>query len=264
MRHAFILAKLVQTALRPFGVKLSRIDTDQKYTAYRPKYDLKTGENGNLDANVQRTLNLIEYTKIGVSPYAGIKYDSAYHSVELSGTSVAGQRNPSARLGGIDFDFSNKTVLDIGCNQGGMLFAVSSLIKRGIGIDYDYRMINAANRIRAVNKINNTDFYVFDLEKENLDLIDSFITDRNVDVVFLLSVCMWIKNWRSVIDKCFSLSENLLFETNGTEEQQFEQEDYIRSKYDLVSLIRDASDDDPRQKARRLFFCKRGTRIGAV
>ena len=255
------LTELVQAVLKPFGVKLSRISSDMRYT-YRPKYDLVASGNGPGDTNVRRALNLIEYTKIGTSPYAGINYHSAYHSVELCGINVNGQRNPRARLQGVDFDFSGKTVLDIGCNQGGMLFAVSELVRYGVGIDYDYRMINAANRVGAVNRVGNVHFYVFDLEKENLDLIDNFIADATVDIVFLLSVCMWIKNWRSVIDKSLLLSENLLFETNGTEDQQIEQENYVRSKYERVDLVRDSSDDDPRQRSRRLFLCRRG--VGAL
>ena len=57
-------------------------------------------------------------------------------------------------------------MLDIGCNQGGMLYELSNRIKYGVGIDYDSRMINVANKIKSHNKLNHLDYYVFDLEKE--------------------------------------------------------------------------------------------------
>src|SRR5574337_1044888 len=71
-----------------------------------------------------------------------------------------------------------------------MLFSIADRIRSGVGVDYDYKMINVANRIRSYKGTANLDYYVFDLEKENLELLRNFIQSQKVDIVFLLSVCM--------------------------------------------------------------------------
>ncbi len=101
-----------------------------------------------------------------------------------------------------------------------MLFATKDEIEWGVGIDFDSKMINAANRIRSLRKIENLDFYVFDLDREDLTIIEDFLPD-DVDIVFLLSVCAWIRRWREVIEYCRDLAPHLLFEANGTDKRLF-------------------------------------------
>ena len=133
------------------------------------------------------------------------------------------------RLEDIPFSFDNLSVLDIGCNQGGMLYELSNRIKFGVGVDYDSRMINVANKMKSHCKLNNLDYFVFDLEKENLDYLSDFLPEDKVDVVFLLSICMWIENWREVVAKIPTISRKLIFESNGKPEQQQEQIDELKS-----------------------------------
>jgi SAM-dependent methyltransferase len=251
------LGKVVNSVLNPLGLKIARLPIGAKGGPTPPHYELASDTSSGLKKNTLRVLNLVEYTKRSGATYSGGAFDSAYHSIELDGHSFSGQRQPQDRLAGVDFDFNDAVVLDIGCNQGGMLFAVADRIKYGIGIDYDPRMINAANRIRSHLHITNTDFYVFDLEREHLDLLDSLLRDDHVDIIFLLSVCMWIKNWREVVNKCSSLAPNLLFETNGSPGQQTEQEQYLRKIYRGVKMLRGTSPDDPSQQKRKLFLCDR-------
>src|SRR5690606_3860648 len=152
--------------------------------------------------------------------------------------------------------FAGKSVLDIGCNQGGMLFQLERQLRWGIGIDYDYRMVNAANFLNTLRKSDRLHFYVFDLEKEPLDLIRDFLPESKVDVVFLLSVCMWLKNWREVVQFASRISQSMLFETNGTAEQQESQREQLTACYHTVTQISAASEDDPRQRNRRLYLCE--------
>jgi SAM-dependent methyltransferase len=208
------------------------------------------------DFNKLQILNLINYTKTSGKAYDADEYPSAYHSVNIDGQIINGQRDPIARLKNIPYDFTNKNVLDIGCNQGGMLFAISDLIKSGTGIDYDSRMINVANRLRFHNNKNNLSFYVFDLEKEDLYLILDFIPYEKIDIVFLLSMCVWLKNWRFIIKFISSVSSSLLFESNGDSSQQNEQIEQLNIYYNKVEMISEISDDDARQKNRKLFFCQ--------
>lgn len=187
--------------------------------------------------------------------YNAGQYDAGYHSFEINNYHFIGQRNPKLRFKDLPLSLKDKSVLDIGCNQGGMLYSFADEIKYGIGIDYDPRMINAANKIKSYANTNNIDYYVFDLEKENLGYIQDFLPDDRVDVVLLLSVCMWIKNWKEVIDFSHRISGNMIFESNGSVDQQFEQVEYLQKAYNYVHLIHEKSEDDLTQKFRKLYYC---------
>jgi SAM-dependent methyltransferase len=203
-----------------------------------------------------KLINLLNYTKKSASTYSGELYDVGYHTFNFGDKVLKGQRNPEERLKNVPFDFKNKTVLDLGSNQGGMLNAVASEIKYGIGLDYDSRMINVSNRIKEHNQNKNLQFYVFNLEDENLAYIQDFLPTDKVDICFLLSVCMWLKNWKELIEFVHKISNQLLFESNGSDEQQEEQINFLKATYREVSLINEISDDDPLQKKRKLLLCK--------
>ena len=115
-------------------------------------------------------------------------------------------------------------------------------------------MINAANRLKNAIGANNTSFYVLDLQREPLELISDFLPEQKVDICFLLSVCMWLDNWREVIDFAQAKSNSMLFETNGTPSQQQRQISYLRTRYRGVKLLSESSEDDPSQKHRKLFY----------
>jgi SAM-dependent methyltransferase len=210
-----------------------------------------------LDKDTRKIINLLNYTKRSTSAYDGGEFDVGYHSFNLKGKRFRGQRDPQQRFANVTYDFSGKTVLDIGCNQGGMLFEIADKIKHGVGIDYDARMVNVANRIRSYQKAPHLDFYVFDLQAERLDYISDLLTNDKVDICFLLSVCMWLKNWKDVIDFTYKSSDNLLFETNGSTEQQAEQIAYLEKIYSKVDLLSASSEDDPGQKKRKLLLCSK-------
>lgn len=206
------------------------------------------------DVVFRQIRNLLNYTKMSGAPYSAHRFPAGYHTIEIGGRRLEGQRQPTKRLTLVPFDFRGKTVLDIGSNQGGMLFEICGMLKEGIGIDSDSRMVNAANRIGAVRQAENVHFFVFDLEKEPLDLILDFLPEEHVDVVFLLAVCAWLKNWRDVIDFAASISTAMVFETTGTDEQQADQERYLRRLYRNVQLLAGRSDDDTTQRRRKLFY----------
>ena len=227
---------------------------NKKYVVPVERLDT-TKDDKNYDRSIKRVMNLLSYTrKSGVS-YSGGKFNTGYHSFNIKGYEFAGQRNPKLRFENLPFSLKGFSVLDIGCNQGGMLHAFSDEIKFGVGIDYDARMINAANKIKSYTETNNLDFYIFNLESENLEYINDFLPEEKVDVTFLLSICMWIENWKEVIQFAQNNSEKLIFESNGKPEQQEEQIQFLKSTYKNVDLINEKSDDDSSQKNRKLFVC---------
>ena len=200
-------------------------------------------------------LNVIRYVKTSAESYNGKRYDTGYHSIEIDGIYHKGRRDCLKRLEFCkkEYDFTNKNILDIGCCIGGMLFPLSSTIKTGCGIDFNYKNINSGNIIKQYKKINNLSFYVFDLDKEELDFIKNFIP--KIDIVFLFSVCMWIKKWKELINFINLNCKVLFIETNGSPSQQLEQINYCKLKYKSVKKICDKSLDDNKQHARKLYIC---------
>lgn len=203
-----------------------------------------------------KLINLLNYTKTSQTSYAAIDHPAGYHTISIGGKTLQGQRNPSHRLRNVPYDFTGKTLLDVGCNQGGMVFTVSDKLHWGVGVDYDPRMVNVCNAIRSKMNVTNCDFYVHDIDKFPMGLIEDYLPCQRVDIVFLLAVCMWIDRWQELISYLAGISDHMLFETNGKPHQQDEQVAYLNSVYESVELISDISDDDDIQKNRRLYFCK--------
>jgi len=187
--------------------------------------------------------NLLQYTTTSSKSYNGKLYEGGYHSLIIHGVETKGQRKPGKRLEDIPFDFTNKTVLDIGSNQGGMLFEIQNKIKEGVGIDFDHRLVNASNRIRGSHKYTNLNFFVFNLEKEDFNLINSF-AENKFDIIFLLAVCMWIDTWEELIEWTRKNCEICVFESNGKPKQQDKQLAKLQQVYNSVELINGNSADD--------------------
>lgn len=208
------------------------------------------------DLSILKAISAVAYaTELDVS-YSGKTYPMGYHSLTLRGKYFRGQRECSQRLADVPYDFNGKTVLDLGCNCGGMLHCIADEIASGVGVDSERKCVNAANLIKSLNGPVNISFFTFDLDNEPLSLIDNFILDGHVDICFLLSVCVWLKNWRAVIRYAGKISDTLLFEANGDEEQQREQVAMIEACFKSVRLINAKSLDDPGMKARSLYFCE--------
>lgn len=200
-------------------------------------------------------IKLVDYAK-GKVAYSATQYQGGYHTITLGETVCSGQRDPQKRLQHVPYDFTGKNVLDIGSNEGGMLFAIANKISHGVGIDFNSKLVNVANKLKSYYGTHNVDFYVFDLEKEPLKCLASFLKQERVDICFLLSVCCWIKNWKQVIDTVYRISDTLLFESNGYKKDQTGQINYLKKKYLKVTLLSEISDDDPKY-LRQLYFCSK-------
>ncbi len=236
-----------------FLKKLLNTINSQKYKVNVKRFDTTNDEKYNRD--VKKIMNLLNYTKKSSVSYSAGDFESGYHTFKIDDYSFKGQRDPELRFKDLPFSLDGLSVLDVGCNQGGMLYAFSDVIKYGVGIDYDSRMINVANKLKSYNNINNLDYYVFDLENEDLNYIYDLLPEEKVDVVLLLSICMWISNWRDVVLFSSRISEKMIFESNGSAEEQEFQVVYLKEIYQNVRLIHSTSEDDPSQKMRKLYYC---------
>lgn len=242
---------MITRVIRQVGRKLRGKDRSGREPYVFKRLPLLNGQS----MQTQQIMNLLNYTKTSGSIYNGQEFPAGYHTINLPGLMLQGQRNLEERYARIPLDFTGKSVIDMGCNLGGMLFAIADKIKSGTGIDYDSRVINAANKVRSYTRNNHIEFYTFNMEKEDLDLLRDFIPSGKVDVAFLLSVCVYLSNWRDVIDMATKLADSLLFESNGRANQQRQELEYLRSRYLTVNLLSSDSDD---RHARKLYFCANG------
>jgi SAM-dependent methyltransferase len=204
-------------------------------------------------------VNIIEKIKnlvVASNLYWGKDYPAGYQTLRVGFSSkfeIKGQRDPAERLKLIP-DFTDKIVLDIGCNTGGMLHDSKAFL--GIGIDNNPDLINVANLVKEIGGDDNLSFFTFDLEKRSLEQIRYFLPEDGVDVVLLMSMCLHLKNWREVIDFAGSISDEVVFESNGDPLDQAEQIAYVKNKFKNVVLLSDRSDDDELVKNRKLFHLK--------
>jgi SAM-dependent methyltransferase len=167
-----------------------------------------------------------------------------YHSFNVFNLNIQGQRNPEKRFQKIKqfYDFTGKSVLDLGCNTGGMLFHIPE-IKKGVGIDYDEDCISACNTLRdRFNFSCDLEFYQKDLNECNITEFCKSIHYRP-DIVFLLSLGSWVKNWSELYTNVFNTCDTILLETNNDSEGA-PQLELFRSLNTTITLISDKSDDD--------------------
>jgi len=169
-----------------------------------------------------------------------------YHSFNISNINIAGQRRPLLRLNIIKkfVDFNNKTVIDFGCNTGGMLLHLPE-IQEGYGLDYSDKCITAANYIKNILGYNNKlHFILQDLNKFSmLNFIKTYNLSNKIDIIFLLSLGSWIKNWETLYINAFKNSKIIILETNNDSEG-IPQLELFKQLGGQISLICENSYDD--------------------
>lgn len=171
------------------------------------------------------------------------KFSYNYTTIRINDEIIEGTRDPLNRLNYLPVDFSNKSVLDLGCNVGGMLFAISDKISRGYGYDVNPMAIDTANSIKEKYGLNHLEFILENLENaENIDF-------PKTDIVFMLSIAVWIPNWKNIIEQ---LNPSLLiFEAHGKEDTKSNQVNFLRSIFSKVLLI-----ETPEGDYRNLYLCE--------
>lgn len=174
--------------------------------------------------------------------WANSRTDYGYHSFNLFNLNFTGQRNPLQRLTKMreHYDFKDKTVVDIGCNSGGMLFHLLE-IKQGLGIDFDKNCIAACETIKQnLHVFDHLHFQEHDLDKDdNADILQSI----RPDVILLLSMGSWVKNWRELYELVLEQRAVIFLETNNDKEG-LPQLCFFEEKGCQITLVSDKSDDD--------------------
>lgn len=214
--------------------------------------------------NVQSMLKVLDYTKTNKKWFDDKELVAGYHTVSILGEKIKGQRDPEMRLAKVDYDFIGKRVLDVGCSNGGLLHALSDKVAFGVGVDFNAKCINAGNALKAINRRDNIHFYTFDLDKEDLSMLNHFVFGEPVDICFFFNISLWVKRWKEVFTLCSELTQSLLFEAHGNDAQQAEQLNFVKSIYADVKLLSEQSDDDPTYAKRKMYLCENRIQRGVL
>ncbi len=190
------------------------------------------------------------------------RLEFGYHSFDLFTFRVQGQRNPKQRFEKIRrfYDFTNKNVLDLGCNTGGMLFHIPE-IARGVGVDYDQTCIDSCctfrDRLMFACRL---DFYKHDLNNFScVKFCDSI--QFKPDIIFLLSLGSWVEKWKVLYKEAFQICNTILLEINNVTEGGPQLEFFEKELGAKLTLISDKSDDDcTGNHGRRTYLVEKQTK----
>ena len=124
-------------------------------------------------------------------------------------------------------DIVDKSILDCGCNEGGVLFACRNLGAKGItGFDINSWCINRANELVSTQKIADARFYVGDMENR------AFLTTLPVsDTVLLLAILdtSYFANKTAVISNLSRFAKHTLYY-----EGHVKQDSHVPRMYELL------------------------------
>ena len=170
-----------------------------------------------------------------------------------------GQRDTNLRLDLVSqkIDFTNKNVLELGCNAGDFLLKLAPKIAFGVGTAFDSSRINEANLHARKEGVNNIIFYVDDLREGNeMEYINTF-PNQQVDIVMMYAVCdSWLpeSTCKRVVKNSAKMANTLVIEVNRGK-KGMPIIPYLSTVYNSVEEITDI-DYCPDCRARRLFVCK--------
>lgn len=173
-----------------------------------------------------------------------MNFGTDYTEIYINGTKIRkGARNPMLRLDAVPIDLTGKTVLDLGCNCGGMLFAISHQIAQGYGIDCSQKAIEAAQKIQQEYDVTNLSFQVGDFKQYRE------MSFPKTDVVFMLSIARWVQEWSTLLD---IIQPNILvFEAHGDGRTRNNQVAHLAARYDSVQHLVDTHE----RQQRSLYLC---------
>lgn len=152
-------------------------------------------------------------------------------------------------------ELQGKSILDLGCNVGGMLFAMQEMeLGMCLGIEYDQSKVTVATKIAAYNGLSNVHFVCADIDK-----LDVRKVDGPFDVVFCLAIEGHIRKKRRLFHFLADTTrETVYFEGNSTTDVDTVQNLLLNSGFKSLEFL-GLSDDDclPDNNCRPLIIARK-------
>ena len=195
---------------------------------------------------------------VGHSKYNGWNNCTSYgyHSYDLDGIFIQGQRNPIKRIDIFKqhVSFANKNVIDFGCNVGAMLHHLPE-INSGVGFDYDEKCINAGNKISELLGLKNKiSLHTHDFDLDSYEKLKN--KTLNFDICFLLSLGSWIKSWDKLYDLSCKISSLIILETNNSTEGSAQLQFFEERNKQILQISKQSIDDSTGNHGRETFLIK--------
>ena len=205
---------------------------------------------------IEQILTTRNYTMY--NGWSNARSSYGYHSFNLPGVDIQGQRTPSKRIEEFQkhISFDNKVVVDIGCNVGGMLFHIPNL-KKGYGFDYDNKCIVAANNIANILDRKELAFSTIDLDKVPHDNLKNYINEK-IDIVFFLSVGKWILTHKDLYKFFVKQGADIILELNNNRKDKAQLEVFKELGLEPKLIIEGSPDDntEDNKSYRTTYFIK--------
>jgi 2-polyprenyl-3-methyl-5-hydroxy-6-metoxy-1,4-benzoquinol methylase len=153
------------------------------------------------------------------------------------------QRDSSKRLNRFGLNtkiMKGRTVLDLGCNIGGVLFEAQKYQPaKCIGIEYDKEKVEIARQITAFSGLHNICFFTGDIEKLTVDEIGGAF-----DIVFCFAVEAHIKKKRRLFRTLGKVTKGTLyFEGNSSSDPEIIQKYLKDNGFKDVNFLGFSNDD---------------------
>lgn len=169
------------------------------------------------------------------------------------------QRDAARRLeqfGLSPLEFRGKSVLDLGCNNGAMLFQISNYgPSRQLGIEYDPEKVDLARRIASFAGIRDIEFRVGDLDAlEARDIGETF------DVVLSLAIEAHVQRPERLYQLLAQVTRGvLLFEANASTKPKSVIAALTKGGFSDIRHLGTCDDDIvPRNNRRPIFLARHG------
>jgi SAM-dependent methyltransferase len=180
-----------------------------------------------------------------------------YHSFSFAGLHLKGQRNNLMRISELKkfINFVDKSVLDLGCNTGGLLHHLPE-IKKGRGYDCDESCLVAANLINTTVRFHNDLLF----QTANLETVDlsTLAKKGEFDIIFLCSIGSWIKNWREVYAWAVKTIPLVVFEENNASEGASQLALFRDCGCKVTKIIEHSPDDNTGNRLRNTYLIETG------
>lgn len=185
------------------------------------------------------------------------RYYSSFSLLDFSISAEEAQRNSAIRYANFGLDenvIRSKSIVDFGCNTGGMLFEAQKYNPgHCLGIEFDTDKVEIASKIAAYAGLGNTEFKVGDIDKLNSTAIGQF------HIVFCFAIEAHVKNTDHLYKLLSEVCVNkLYFEGNSTTDSIVVEQRLKNNGFKQVLYVGNSTDDIvPANNKRPLFIAEK-------